>query len=211
MVTVSQNLMELKTMIAENDIKRDAHLFPHRDGLGDIFAGLLILSFGLGALTEIFWFSSILVPVLIPTWRDAKKRFARRRLQPDLISAAQRKRAVTAQGRMIALGFTTSLLGLTFFVLFTQGNPLIGLRVWLSTYIELVIGTVATLLLATVGAINRAKQFYLYAGLAFIIFVAGYLFNLHFGISLVLLGVLILLIGLLILIKFLQTHPALDS
>lgn len=196
-----------KDMKLAYEDEREVYLYDHRDGLGDILAGILILSFGVGVLTEMFWFSAIWVPLLIPVWRKTKKRVNAGRLSPDELSPSQMKGANTRLLMMVALGSVTLLVGLVFFTLMLGASDLFWLKSWLSTYFELVFGVIMALLLSAVGAINRAGRFYVYAILALIILTSGYLFELHFGISLTLLGGLILVSGLVVLFRFLSEYP----
>jgi hypothetical protein len=188
--------------------KREVYLYDQRDGLGDIMAGLLILCFGVGLLTEMYWLSAIWVTIMAPAWQKIKKRNDTRGLSPDDLSPPEMQAAKTRQLMMVGLGFVTLMMGLVFFLLILGASDLSWLRTWVFTYFELGLGVIAALLLAVVAAINRAGRFYLYAILALAILSAGYLFELHLGISLILLGGLILISGLVVLFRFLSEHPA---
>jgi MFS family permease len=193
-----------------NEFEQTVNLVDNQDGVGDIFAGLIILSFGIGVLSEIFWFGAILVPALFPVWQDVRKRLAARRLGHGETTPAQVNRAKIRLVLMAVLGLGTLLLGLVFLVIFSQGSFLPGLRTWLQEYFGLAMGGVATFLLALVGAINRIGRFYFYAALALAVFIAGYFLNLGLGISMTLSGALIILVGLFVLIQFLREHPVLE-
>jgi MFS family permease len=187
--------------------EREIYLYDPQDGLGDILTGLIILSFGLGLLTEMFWLSAIWVPILIPVWGKLKKRLHAGRFQDEGLTQATGRPANTRLLMMLALGSVTFLVGLVFFTLMLGASDLVWLKSWLYTYFELVLGVMATILLAAVGAINRASRFYLYALLALVLLSAGYLLDIHLGISMTTLGALITLSGLVVLSRYLGEHP----
>jgi hypothetical protein len=195
------------TMEQVSGFGRDANLSDSHDGLADISAGIIILGFGIGLLTGMIWLSGIWIPVLVPVWQEAKKRLARRR-GGVAATPAQAARDKTQLAMLAAIGTLTLLLGLVFFMIFSQESFLPGLRIWLQEYFELALGGLAALLFAIFGAINRAGHFFLYAFWAMAILTAGYLFQISLGISMTLLGGLVFLAGLVVLIRFLQENPA---
>jgi hypothetical protein len=189
-----------------NQIDRDLYLYDSQDGLGDIFTGLILLSFGVGILSGMFWLSGIWVPVLVPVWQDVKKRIALRRgdiqLSPTRLNQARIRLAM-----LVAVGVLILLLGVVTFLLFSVTSISPEIKTWLSEYFELTLGGFIALLLAVVGAIVRTGRFYLYASLALAVFITGYVANIGVGISMTVLGGVILLVGLFILIQFLREHP----
>jgi MFS family permease len=193
-----------------DELEQAVILLDNQDGVGDIFAGLFILSFGIGMLSEIFWFGAILVPALFPVWQEVRKRLAARRLGHVETTPAQVNRAKIRLALIVVVGLGTLLLGLVFFLIFSQESFLHGLRSWLQEYFELSMGGVATLLLVLVGAIKGTARFYFYAALALAVFTTGYFLGVGLGISMTLLGALIILAGLFVLIQFLREHPVLE-
>jgi hypothetical protein len=191
--------------------ERDVYLYDPRDGLGDIMTGIIILSFGMGVVTEMFWISPVWVPIFIPIWGKLKKRLHAGRLSSDEISPSKMGGASSRQLMVVGLGGVTLLVGLVFFTLMLGGSDLYWLKSWLSTYFELVLGVIAAILLAAIGVINRAGRFYLYALLALVLLSAGYLVDIHFGISLILLGGLILASGLVVLYRYINDHPVING
>lgn len=191
--------------------EREIYLYDPQDGLGDILTGLIILSFGLGLLTEMFWLSAIWVPLLIPVWGKLKKRLHAGRLQDEGLTQATAWPANTRSLKMLALGSVTFLVGLVFFTLMLGASDLVWLKSWLYTYFELVLGVIAAILLAAVGAINRASRFYLYAIQAVVLLSAGYLFKIHLGISMTTLGALITISGLVVLSRYLGEYPVINE
>lgn len=190
-----------------DSFEQEVVLYDSQDGLGDIFAGLLILSFGAGVLSGIFWLGGILVPVLFPVWQDAKKRLGRRRKVFEATPVVL-ERARTNLAMMAAVGVLTLMLGFVVFALFSQEDLLPGVHAWLREYFELALGGLAALLLAVIGIIIRAGRYFLYAVLAIVIFTAGYLYQVNLGISMTLLGGWVFLAGLVVLLRFLREHPA---
>ena len=191
--------------------EREIYLYDPQDGLGDILTGLIILSFGLSMLTDIFWLSAVWVPILIPVWRTIKKRLHAGRLQDKGLSQATGQAGNTRLLMMFALGSVTFLVGLVFFTLMVGASDLVWLKSWISTYFELVMGIFAAIVLAAVGAINRASRFYFYALLALVLLSAGYLFGVHLSTSMITLGALITLSGLVVLSRFIGEHPVINE
>ena len=189
----------------------DVYLYDPSDGLGDILTGLIILSFGLGLLTEMFWLSAIWVPIFIPVWRKIKKRLHADRLEHEGLAQATDGRTNSRPVMMLALGVVTFLAGLVFFTLMLGASELVWLKSWLYTYFELVLGVIAAILLAAIGAINQASRFYFYALLALILLSAGYLVEIHLGISMTFLGALITISGLVVLSRYLGEHPVING
>lgn len=188
--------------------ENDVYLYDPNDGLGDLLTGLIILSFGVGVLTEMFWFSAIWVPLLVPVWRAIKKRLHAGRLASGESAPSDRQGPNRKLVMMMGLGGVTLLLGLVFFTLILGASDIPWLKSWLSAYFELLLGILAAVLLAVVGAINRAGRFYLYALLSLVAFATAYLFEIHLGIPLTILGALITLSGLVVLSRFLSEYPA---
>jgi MFS family permease len=195
----------------EYEDERDIYLYDPQDGLGDILTGLVFLSFGLSLLTEVFWLSAVWVPILIPVWRTIKKRLHAGRLQDKGLSQATGQTGNTRLLMMLALGSVTFLVGLVFFTLMAGASDLVWLKSWLSTYFELVMGIFAAIVLAVVGAINRASRFYFYALLALVLLSAGYLFGIHLSTSMITLGTLITISGLVVLSRFIGEHPVINE
>ena len=198
-------------MKLEYEDERDIYLYDPQDGLGDILTGLVFLSFGLSLLTEVFWLSAVWVPILIPVWRTIKKRLHAGRLQDKGLSQATGQTGNTRLLMMLALGSVTFLVGLVFFTLMAGASDLVWLKTWLSTYFELVMGIFAAIVLAVVGAINRASRFYFYALLALVLLSAGYLFGIHLSTYMITLGTLITISGLVVLSRFIGEHPVINE
>lgn len=197
-------------MKAVYENNQDAYLHDHRDGLVDIFAGIILLVMGFWMMTELFWFGAIMVPILLPVWRDAKKRITAPRLRDLEIPAGVTKRTKATLMMMLVLGSLALILGLVLFLLLVGGSEITWLRQWLSNYFGLVIGVIGASLLAAAGALNGLRRFYLYALLTLTVFSAMTLIDFHVAIALVVLGGLIFASGVIILIRFLNHYPVLD-
>lgn len=194
--------------IYENDQK--AYQYDHRDGLVDIFAGIILLVMGFWMMTEMFWMGAIMVPLMLPVWRDAKKRITAPRLSHLQMTTEVTKRWNATLLMMLVLGFLALLLGLVLFMLLVGGSETSWLRQWISSYFGLVIGVIGASLLATVGALNGLRRFYIYAALTLIVFSAMTFIEFHVGIALIVLGGLIFLSGLIILVRFINDYPILE-
>lgn len=73
---------------ALREIERKVWLKTFEHGLWDLAVGLLLLSFGVGILTEFYWISAIVVPVGLLVMRD----LARRAIVPRIGHATFRGR-----------------------------------------------------------------------------------------------------------------------
>jgi hypothetical protein len=185
-------------MNAVNEAHHKAGRFDPHNGLVEILAGLLILSFGIGILFEIPWLSAILAAVLAPFYSILKGLSSNGGSdQPEL--AARR----TLLG-MAILGLIALILGLVFFAIFTSDDLLLGLRSWLRENFQLAFGLFAGVILAATGAILQLGRFYAYAILALILFITSNLFPIALWIPISVLGGVILLAGVFARMRFSQ-------
>jgi hypothetical protein len=207
---IMRSIRRRKTMKAVYKNDQIAYLHDHRDGLVDVFAGIILLVMGFWMMTEMFWMGAIMVPLMIPVWRDAKKRITAPRLSHLELTAAGAKRRNATLLMMLVLGFLALLLGLVLFMLLVGGSEMSWLSQWLSSYFGLVIGVIGASLLAAVGALNGLRRFYIYAALTLAIFPAMTFIKFHVGIALIVLGGLIFLSGLIILVRFINDYPILE-
>jgi MFS family permease len=189
------------------NIRQEAVFNESQNGLLDVIVGIIVLGFGIGILTGLFWLGGILLPVLLPAWLDAKKRLANRDRGYQPIPAQMQPMSIALVGLMI-VGLLALILGIVLFLIFSQGGMFPGLFSWLQEYFPLVLGAVAALLFAIFGAITHTGRFFLYAILAMAIFTVSYFLDLSLGIAVTSLGGLIFLAGSYILSRFLKEHPA---
>ena len=184
-------------------IERKAYTSYHQDGLIDVFAGFLILSFGLWLILDMAWMGWILWFVAVSAYAAAKRVFTIPRI--GFVKFAPHR--VKAMQIIAVTGFSLcALLGVVAFIQVEGG----GTPIWLLFAIEnymLVIGVSVAASFCVVGYTFRIRRMYAYALLTLIMFVTGHFlyYPLHYYV--ILLGTLILLFGLALLIRFIRRYP----
>lgn len=184
-------------------IERKAYMSYHQDGLIDVFAGFLILSFGLWLILDMAWMGWILWFVAVSAYAAAKRVFTIPRIGFVKFAPHRAKALVTSALIVVSL-FT--LLGVVAFMQ-TEGG---GTPLWLLFAIEnymLVIGVSVAASFCVVGYTFRIKRMYAYALLTLIMFVTGHFLYFPLYYYMTLLGTLILLTGLTLLIRFVRRYP----
>jgi hypothetical protein len=197
-------------MLSTQSEKMDPRYFVyHRDGWQDLFIGLGILMAGAFVFGDLAWMPAIFIPVLLPTWQAARKRFLDRRLNPEEIPPQD-----AARGKQ-AIFYTTILLGLlvlaglgAFFLFARTSNQ--GMT-WMRQYFMLLLGGLFGGTWLYFAFTLRLPRFGFYGLLTFGILTAVQFTGLHFGLALITLGAAILLTGLFVLVRFMQEHPVLEQ
>jgi len=184
-------------------IERKAYMSYHQDGLIDVFAGFLILSFGLWLILDMAWMGWILWFVAVSAYAAAKRVFTVPRI--GFVKFAPHR--VKALQTIAVIVFSLSaLLGVVAFMQTAEG----GTPPWLLFAIEnhmLVIGVSVATSFCVVGYTFRIKRMYAYALLTLIMFVTGHFLYYALHYYMILLGTLILLFGLAMLIRFIHRYP----
>ena len=186
-------------------IERKVYTSYHQDGLVDVFAGFLILSFGLVAwiMPDMIWMGFMFFIVATSLYAAAKRVFTVPRIGFVKLAPQRVKRTMAM---LVGAGVLSSILGMVTLMQVEGG----GTPLWLLFAIEnymLVIGVSAAALFCVVGYTFRTKRMYAYALLALITFVTGHFLYFPLYYYLVLLGTLILLVGLTLLIRFVRRYP----
>ncbi len=177
----------------------------HNDGLIDLFIGFAILFAGLFLWTEMVWMAGIFVPVLLPSFQAAQKRF----LEPRIGELSQNyQQQVQSQKVVFSITLLLGVLllggvGMFFAFGFTTGP----FNNWLRQYFLLIIGVIFSSVWLFAAAMQKINRFYLYAAFTFMALATAQFTALPFWIALVVLGGLIASVGLLILIRFIEQHP----
>ena len=177
----------------------------HKDGLMDIFIGCAIFFAGLFLWTEMIWMAGIFIPVLLPSFQAARKRF----LEPRIGKLPQNTKQQTQTQKVLLM--TTLLLGLLFLAgigMFYAYGELSGpLNDWLRPNFLLVLGIIFSSVWLFAAAMLKINRFYLYAAFTFVALALAQYTPLPFWIALTILGGLLILSGIIILILFIQQHP----
>ncbi|MDH5438338.1 MAG: hypothetical protein OEX76_05500 [Candidatus Bathyarchaeota archaeon] len=184
-------------------IERKAYTSYHQDGLIDVFAGFLILSFGLWLILDMAWMGWILWFVAVSAYAAAKRVVTIPRIGFVKFAPHRAKALVTSALIVLSL---FAFLGVVAFMQ-TEGG---GTPLWLLFAIEnymLVIGVSVAASFCVVGYTFRIRRMYAYALLTLIMFVTGHFlyYPLHYYV--ILLGSLILLFGLAMLVRFIRRYP----
>jgi len=191
---------------------QEDYLHYHNDGLLDIFIGLGILVVALGMLTDIYYvFIAILPAIMIPVWRDAKKRYTAPRMKtihfPEVDRIARRTMALLT-GLLMA-GMLVFLVVAMVVLFESQSNGL--LPIWLQTFIKeyfwLLLGAFGAGVLSLIAWLYRLNRYFIYAALTLAICAIATLLSAPFWLTVVLTGATITFFGLAVLLRFMQDYP----
>jgi len=193
--------MDVKVNLKE--IERKAYTSYHQDGLIDVFAGFIILSFGPWLMTDMAWMPAVMWIVGVSAYTAAKRAFTIPRI--GFVKLAQHR--AKALYYIAVMGFSLSaLLGAVVFMEVEGGS----LPLWLllaSEYHMPIIGLSLAASFCAVGYALRIRRMYAYALLATIMFAVGYFLYYPLQYYVILLGTLILLSGLALLVHFIRDYP----
>jgi hypothetical protein len=177
----------------------------HKDGLMDIFIGLGVIFAGLFIWTELVWMAAIFIPVFLPSFQAARKRFLQTR-----IGELEDNQQQVAQAQKLILSITL-LLGLLFLAgigVFLAFDFMSGaVSEWLRQYFLLILGAIFGGVWVFAGWMLKIMRFYLYGAFTFVFLGVAQFLVLPFWLALVMLGGMIVLVGLMVLIRFCQQYP----
>jgi hypothetical protein len=196
-------------MLSTKSERMDPRYFTyHRDGWQDLFIGMGNLMAGDFVFGDLAWMPAIFIPVLLPSWQAARKRFLDRRLDPQelpLDTGARDQKAILTTSVLLGL---LVLAGLGAFYLFTKdSNPAIA---WMRQYFMLMLGSLFGGVWLLFAWLLRLPRFGLYGLLTFGLLAAVQYTGFHFGVALIALGGAIILIGLFVLLRFMREYPVLE-
>ena len=181
------------------------YVLYHKDGLLDIFIGMGIFFAGLFLWSEMVWMAAIFIPIFMPVFQSARKRF----LEPR-VGELDHDPNSQAQGQKVLL-YTTLLLGVLVLVGVGMffGYSLISGSVndWIRNYFLVILGAIFGSVWVFAAVMLKVSRFYLYALLTFVPLSAAQFTGLPFWAALSLTGGLIILVGLIVFIRFLQEYP----
>lgn len=189
------------------EVERSVWLRTFEHGLWDLAVGLLLLSFGVGILTELYWISAIVVPVGLPVMRG----LARRAIVPRIGHATFRGRRKRSPAHVQLILAALALAGVGMFALtaFATREAAPAWATWLRSHFIVVIGLIWGGALAVAGWAVDYPRLYAYGGLVLGALLAvdriptGY----HLGHALIGVGGLIVLVGAGLFLRFLRRYP----
>ena len=192
------------------EIERKAYMSYHQDGLLDIFAGLYILTFGLGIFTTIIWDYSFgliipggLIAVILPIWIAAKRQITMPRI-------GYVNFGIRGANKITAIFIGMMVVGLGAFFAFTlvsvQGGSM-QLHDLIFENGMLIVGFGSFAVCLLFGYTMGLKRLYAYGLLAVISLVIGHFMGIFFAYILFALGITVLATGFAVLISFVRKYP----
>jgi hypothetical protein len=206
-------IIEVKMVTEEpnlKEIERRAYMSYHQDGLMDIFAGLIILGFGLGIFMQIILdyslgaiMPAILITTFLPIWVAAKRKITMPRI--GFVNFG-----IRGANKLTAVFLGTMVAGLAVFFLFTFATSQSGLRQWLDLIIQngmLIVGFGTLAVCILFGYSMGLKRLYGYGVLAVIVLVSGHFTGIFFAYIIMALGTTVMVTGAVLLISFVRKYP----
>jgi hypothetical protein len=189
------------------EIERKAWLRTFEHGLWDIAIGLVLLSFGLAIMTELYWLSPVWVAIAVPSMRD----LARRLIVPRIghVTFKKRRQGSTARVSLVLFVLTLAGGGMFLFTAWSTRGAAPEWVGWVRSHLLIVIGLIWGGALAVGGWVVDLPRLYAYGVLLFggllvtDLVPTGY----HLGHVLVAIGGLITLAGVALLVRFLRRYP----
>ena len=192
------------------EIERKAYMSYHQDGLLDIFAGLYILTFGLGIYATIIWDYSFgliipggLIAVILPIWIAAKRQITIPRI-------GYVNFGIRGANKITAIFIGMIVVGLGAFFAFTlvsvQGGSM-QLHDLIFENGMLIVGFGSLAVCILFGYTMGLKRLYSYGLLAVISLVIGHFMGIFFAYILFVLGITVLATGFAVLISFVRKYP----
>lgn len=196
-------------MLSTPSERNDPRYFVyHRDGWQDLFIGLGVVMAGTFILGDLPWMAAIFIPILLPPWQAARKRFLERRLgvlEPASPQAARGLKAVLSTS--LILGLLVMGVAVAFYLTTHTSSQALG---WMRQYFIVLLGALFGALWLYFAFALRLPRFTIYGLLTIGLFCAVQYTGLSFGLALISLGAAIVIIGLFILTRFISKHPVLD-
>jgi len=179
----------------------------YKDGLIDIFLGLVLMFVGLFIWVDTVWMGAIFIPTFTPAFQAARRRFLHPRLGDmkveSQLPASNQKVLLTVTLLMGLL----MLAGIGAFFLFNLSDIF---SEWMQSTFLLILGSICASVWVFAAIMLKHKQYYLYAAVTFAAFSAVQLTTLPFEAAFLILGGVVSLVGLLIFVRFIQDHPVAD-
>jgi hypothetical protein len=178
------------------------NIYNQKDGLVDIYIGLLILFISLLIRADIIWMAAILPSILTPAFRTSRDRLLSPALKEDELKSHIEASETIQKTRFTRLFLGLLLTGvLTFliFVVFSSSDT-----AWFHDIFPLYMGIVFTGTYWSVAAILRQPRFIIYGLNSLLCMIAVYIDWITLEIGLGWIGGLMIAIGIIILVRFIK-------
>jgi hypothetical protein len=196
-------------MAAEIDLKKleqKAFTSYFRDGLWDIYGGLIMLGFGLSMLTGL-----TVLMIALATLAVILLLFRKRLVIPRMgsVTFSRERVARTKRSKAIAMAvlFFTFLLGLFLFIIFSLDQVPGWMRAWIGDYFLVSFGGMLALMAGTAAYMVGVNRYYAHAALILLAFALANWLDVNPGLPITIAGAVILLVGLAIFIRFMRKYP----
>ncbi|MFC1949168.1 hypothetical protein ACFLW0_03240 [Chloroflexota bacterium] len=198
----------MATNVNLKNIEKEVFASYFKDGLWDIYGGLMLLGLGVAMVTGwdylMLAFAVLAVVLLFFRRRIIVPRLGRVKFSSERQTKTKKATLIT----VITLTFTM-LLGVVFFVLFSTNNVPGWLDIWMGNYFFATFGGIQALLVAVAAYVVGVRRYYIYAALVFVSYVIGGILrsNDMESIPILIAGSIILISGAVILTRFLRKYP----
>lgn len=179
----------------------------HQDGIVDIYAGLIVIMFGLFLYSGMPWLAGAFVAIFVPLIRRAKMIYTAPRLNRIQRSPNRQGGFQAFLVSAMILGILALSVGVLVAVFFNRGQLPTWLPALIDGYGPILLGICAGAVWGMAGFFVRAPRFYGYAGLSVLLPWLGTRLGLPLGLSMIALGGIVLLSGTILLLQFLARYP----
>ena len=188
------------------EIERKAFTSFFRDGLWDIYGGLILLGIGLYIMTDQLY-TLILCIVSALVLLIFRKRIILPRMGHVVFSQARETR--TRRQKQVAMVALTALmfLGIILFALLSIDVMPEGIHQWLADYFLVVFGGLLGAAVGIAAYMTQVLRFYIYAVLVFLAFLLIQVVDVSFELPVTIAGGIIALSGVVLFVRFLQKYP----
>jgi hypothetical protein len=206
----------MSTKIDFKEIERQTRRFFYQDGLIEIMMGIFLLLFAAMYESSVsFGVSLIAIFLMIPAWREAKRRYVFPRIGYVNLDDEEEAQA-EAKGILKFLGFFFAfmIVAVTVFVWVWGGD--LGTDYFYTRFIPVVIGLVMAIGPITMGYKNGIVRWYIFATLFVLIGVGVVFLGLEtfyqiLAIQMTACGVIPLATGLVMFLRFLKKYPVVEE
>jgi len=192
-------------MVATDHKSENLNIYTHRDGLMDIFIGLLVLIASQLIRADLVWMVAIYIPIFLPVWKAARNQFIHQRIGPECSVPH-----FHAKGALIKFRFTL-LLGILLFVglgiLSALGWLSGATGDWINHHFTILLGLIFSTIWMLAAIILKLPRFFIHSIFTQGVFISTQFSQIQFWVALSLTGGLMIFVGCIVLIKFIRLHP----